>query len=125
MGAWLRSINRVNALDLLRQRRRIQDTVGASQQDDPRRAVTTGGFSLVETRELLQQAIQRLPPGHQQVFSLRFEKNLSLEQIGHRLGMPSGTVGWLLSDSSSRILESIRLAKASAEGPPGRLRAPH
>lgn len=117
LGAWLRSINRVNALDLLRKKQRRARAIDACQQDDPRRAVTTGGFSLMETRELLTRAIGELPQSHQEVFKLRYAKHLSLERISEELDMPQGTVGWLLSDASSRVLTNMRHSRTRARMP--------
>ncbi|MCW8128980.1 MAG: RNA polymerase sigma factor [Planctomycetota bacterium] len=86
LGAWLRSINRANAMDHLRKRRR------GRQAPRPGRTFTTGGFSLIEMRESLAKAIEALPEDQRSIVVLRYWEHLSYDEIAARLQLPTTTV---------------------------------
>lgn len=87
LGAWLRSINRANAMDRLRKRRRDRQDLRPGG-----RTFTTGGFSLIEMRESLAKAIEALPEDQRTIVVLRYWEHLSYEEIAARLQVPTTTV---------------------------------
>lgn len=107
LGAWFRKINRANALDRLRHRRRQANKAGDSQREMPRRMVTTGGFSVLETRELMAKAVEKLPRKMRSVVTLKYWEGLSYEQIAQHLGLPKSTVWRIYYDASQIIYGEI------------------
>ena len=56
-------------------------------------AVASGdAYRQADDRDLLGRAIANLPPDHQVVVALRYYRDLQVEQIAARLGIPAGTV---------------------------------
>ena len=107
MGAWLRSINRANALNRLRQRRNEIARSEGSRQMAPPRTATTGGFSLLELREAVAKAIEVLPPDLREVVVLRYWEARSYAEIAERLDIPQGTVWKRISDASDLLYGSL------------------
>ena len=99
MGAWLRTINRGNALNRNTQKRRTSSR--ESKLGKP--TVITGGFSGFEMREALANAIDALPEKMRRVMVLRFWDKLGFPEIAERLKLPQTTV-WRLSYEASAIL---------------------
>lgn len=102
LGAWLRTINRANALDRLRARRREED--GTDRQSrEPSKKFGTGGFHQLELREIVARAIEALSAAHRTVVVLHFWEQLTCEQIAERLLLPVGTVKWQLYEAELKL----------------------
>lgn len=119
LGAWLRSINKANALNRLRSRLRDAGKNERQNREAPKRAVTTGGFSAVELRESVATAIEDLPEKFRRPIILRYWQQLSCEQIAERLQTPVGTVKWLLFEAASRLHGSLNVELEGASVTPG------
>jgi len=117
LGAWLRALNRTNALDRARGRSRYQKKKKDSQRMMPARPFTTGGFTLVELREALAKAIETLPDQQRSVVVLRFWESLSYEEIGKRLNLPTTTVWRTFYEASLVLHEKLKPSlEANAAG---------
>jgi RNA polymerase sigma-70 factor (ECF subfamily) len=92
VGAYLRAINRANALNRVRDERRLAARSDRKQQEAPERPFTTGGFSLVEMRESVAVGIEALPEELRAVVVCRFWDHLSYEEIALRLNLSPLTV---------------------------------
>ncbi|MCZ7645699.1 MAG: RNA polymerase sigma factor [Planctomycetota bacterium] len=103
LGAWLRTANKRNALNRLRAGQRRKKHSDRLQREAPRRAVTTGGFSKMELREMVARAIEQLPPRYRRPVTLRYWENLSCEETAERLGLPVGTVKWQLFEAVAQL----------------------
>ena len=103
LRAYLRSINRANALNRLRDRRTSAAQAGRKQRELPPRLATTGGFSVLELREAIARAVETLPPKQRSVVVLRYLEHLSYEEIATRLKLNTGTVGWLLCEAALQL----------------------
>jgi RNA polymerase sigma-70 factor (ECF subfamily) len=112
--AWMLGINRLNALTLLRTRRRASERVERKFRMMPDRSITTGGYSGVDMQEALARIIATLPPHLRAVMALRHGEKLSYRQIAERLNIPLGTVGCLVCDASKQLYGKL---KALAEKP--------
>lgn len=99
VSAFLRSINRSNALNLLRSRSRESGKRTRKAQAEPTRLGTTGGFSMIEVRESIAKAIESLPEKMRAAVVLRYWQQLSHKEIAERLEVPQGTVWHLLSEA--------------------------
>jgi RNA polymerase sigma-70 factor (ECF subfamily) len=108
IGAWLRSINRCNALNRVRDNRRSTNKAESKRLQAPDKALTTGGFSALELRETLSKALDTLPPTMKSVIEMRYFEQLSYKEIADRLGMPIGNVGGLLLDASVRLYAKLK-----------------
>jgi len=116
LGAWLRTLNRANALDHARRRTRYQKKKKDVQRLMPTRPFTTGGFTLLELREALAKAIETLPDQQRAVVVLRFWENLSYEEIGKRQNLPTTTV-WRTFYEASLILHEKLKPSLEANAP--------
>ncbi len=103
VGAWLRRVNRANALNRLRSQKRDRNKNDRSQKENPKRPATTGGLSVVELRESVAMAVESLPERERSVIVLRYWEHLSYGDIARRLGMPEGTVARLLYEATQRL----------------------
>ncbi len=86
-------------------RRRTTDISGelALRTGDP--------FVQVDDREVLGTAIARLSPDHRAVVALRYYRDLSVEEIASRLGVPVGTVQSRLHYALERLRAAIDAAE--------------
>lgn len=81
-------------------------------------ALATGDHAgPTEDRAVLGTAIAALSPDHQVVVALRFYRDLTIDDIAARLGIPAGTVQSRLHYALKRLHEAI-----DAEGGKGTLR---
>lgn len=104
LGAWLRAINRSNALNRLRDRRRNAAFTSTETAD-----ATTGGFSTIDLRETIARLIDDLPPEMREVLVLHYWEHLSYEEIGKRLNQPAGTIGWLAYEATMRLRGKMKI----------------
>jgi RNA polymerase sigma-70 factor, ECF subfamily len=108
-GPWFERILVNACLDRIRRRHgvRLVDLDGAPplQATDP--------FSAELARDEVGRALAALPPEQRIVVVLRFWRDLSLEEIAERLGLPVGTV-------KSRLHYAIRAMRSTLDpvGPP-------
>ncbi len=107
LGAWLRKINRGNALNRLRTRRRDLRNESRRQLEMRERQVTTGGFSLLETRDLVAKAIETLPEELRTVIVLHYWEDLTHEKIAERTGISPRTIRRQLHDAYLRMYDCL------------------
>ena len=90
LGAFERWFDRI-LVNTCRHRLRDRSRHRASDLS-PELAVTTDAHALVETRDLISEAMAMLSPDHRIVLALRFSRDLTVDQIADRLGVRAGTV---------------------------------
>ena len=74
-------------------------------------ALATGDHTgLAEDRDVIGAAIGALSPDHQVVVALRYYRDLTVQDIATRLGVPSGTVQSRLHYALKRLHEAIEAA---------------
>ena len=73
-------------------------------------AATGDPFGQTHDRDALGAAIAALSPDHQVVVALRFYRDLTIDDIASRLGIPSGTVQSRLHYALKRLHEAIDAA---------------
>jgi RNA polymerase sigma-70 factor (ECF subfamily) len=115
LGAWIRSINRCNALDLRRRRKREFSAKHEIQEQgsDP----ATGGFTQVDMRELIARAVDSLPEDLRTVIVFRYWEHLPYQEIARRLGMPLGTVKSQLARADKLLEKRLQVVLAPAKAP--------
>ena len=76
-------------------------------------ALVTGDHAgHTEDRHVIGAAIEALSPDHQVVVALRFYRDLTVEDIATRLGVPAGTVRSRLHYALKRLHETIEPAES-------------
>jgi RNA polymerase sigma-70 factor (ECF subfamily) len=76
-------------------------------------AITSGDpYGQAHDRDLLAKAIATLPPDHRVVVALRYYRDLPIEEIASRLGIPTGTVHSRLHYALKRLHAAIEAAEA-------------
>ena len=77
-------------------------------------AVSAGDpFAQSHDRDVLANAIATLPPDHRVVVALRYYRDLPVEEIASRLGIPAGTVQSRLHYALKRLHAAIDAADAA------------
>ena len=126
LGAWLRSINRCNALDHLRRRKAKREerlATGAAeiltQHDLPGRV---GGSAAAETGaaegEEIIRAVDSLPEPMRQVIVLHYWEKLTLEEVATRLSVPAGTVRSRIARADGLLLRKLSSSLRTKEPAP-------
>jgi RNA polymerase sigma-70 factor (ECF subfamily) len=116
LGAWLRSINRANALDCVRNRRSESKRMIKQDREAPAQNWTTGGFSAVGLREVVASAIETLPENLRTVVVLHYWEHLPCDAIAARLRQPLGTIHWLLAEAAIRLHGKLKICMEQASG---------
>jgi len=117
LGAWLKTINKANAMDFLRRKKSQADKSDRKGRELPGKAFTTGGMSAVELHDSVARAIEALPENMRAVVVLHYWQHLSCEDIATRLKIPSGTVKWLLSEAALRLHGRLKSILPNSEAP--------
>lgn len=118
VGAWLRTINRTNALNRIRTRRRSAKKESRRQLEAPGRQVTTGGFSLLEIREAVTKAIEQLPEEQRRPVILHYWEHLNYDQIAERLRTSPRTVRRLVREAYLNLYRELSAWLAPGATPP-------
>lgn len=102
LGAWLRSINRCNALNLRRKRGRMKARHEKLEAD--------GQETRAEPTDLewVARAVDSLPEHYREAVVLRFWEKRSTEEIALILGIPAGTVKSRLSRADEILFRKLR-----------------
>lgn len=109
LGAWLARITVNAAISRLRQQNRAAAlefdegwVQGALSTPSPEDAASTQ-----QLRELLERAIDRLPPGLSSVFVLRDVEGMSSAEVGEHLGISEGSVRVRLHRARERLKDYL------------------
>jgi len=86
--AWLHRLTVNACLDLIRRRKRRVIEVELSPIDSPATNDVAGALA---DRELLDEALARLDPGHRAVVALHYLLGMPLPEVAGALGIPLGT----------------------------------
>ncbi|MCW8133987.1 MAG: sigma-70 family RNA polymerase sigma factor [Planctomycetota bacterium] len=123
LGFWLRSINRCNALDLLRKRSREKVRPSGRMAAETALApeTTPTGSNLEHVRrtgkvELVARAVDSLPEPFREVVVLRYWEKKSYEELAQCLGVPMGTVKSRLARADGMLVAKLRKLWAESEG---------
>ncbi|MCW8133496.1 MAG: sigma-70 family RNA polymerase sigma factor [Planctomycetota bacterium] len=114
LGTWLRTINRNNALMILRRRRMDPLRGGAAIDSQVAAPITTPTGSNLEqvgreqTVEQVARAVDSLPEPFREVVVLRYWEGMSNDHIAVRLGVPEGTVKSRLARADRILHERLR-----------------
>jgi RNA polymerase sigma-70 factor, ECF subfamily len=112
VAAWLTTIARSRALDLVRARgRRERLAAGAAALDAEGEEDKAGAGDRVEEderRRLVRQALQNLSLPQRQAIELAFFEGLSQSEIAERLNEPLGTVKTRVRLGMQKLRESLR-----------------
>jgi RNA polymerase sigma factor (sigma-70 family) len=104
--AWLHRLMINACLDLQRHRRRRVIEVELTPLDAPSVSDTVGAFA---DRELLDEALARLDPGHRAVVVLHYYLGMPLPDVAASIGIPVGT-------AKSRLHYALATMRASVLG---------
>jgi RNA polymerase sigma-70 factor (ECF subfamily) len=86
--AWLRRLTVNACLDLVRRRRRRVIEVRLQPMDSP---TTSDLAGVLADRELVDEALRRLDPGHRAVVAMHYLLGQPLPEVAATLGIPLGT----------------------------------
>ena len=98
-----------------------QWAVGSNREDkvsliemieDKSTAGPVDSFELAEMKDILADAIDRLPDREKTVIALYYYENLTLREIGEVLGVTESRISQLHTKAIIRLTAKLRLAKA-------------
>jgi len=107
LGAWMRTVNRCNALNRIRTRSRERKKSARLQRIEPAKNHTTGGINALEIRDQVNKAMQTLPASMREIVRLRYWENLSYKEIGDILKIPIGTVMSRLARARGKLKQYL------------------
>ena len=115
LGAWLKTVNRANALNRLRSRKQDAQLSGKNSKLARPRA-TTGGFTTLELRDQLKQAMSVLPAEQRVAVMLHFYEHLSTADIAKRLKISTRTARRLIYEASMRLHGTLKRERETSSG---------
>ena len=118
IGQWLRMINRRNALDRARENHRSTGQKKDALRDQDS-AFTTGGFSMLELRDSVRKALEKLPVELREIVRLRYFQHLSSKEISEQLNIPFSTLKRQLFQANVLLHGVLREQFKSAPPRPG------
>lgn len=105
---WLYQVCRNRAIDVLRKK----NPVATENIEEMGAAHFETAHDQLEANERVKQLmceINKLPQNHQELFRLKFQENLSYEQISEITGLSKTNIGFILSNSMKKIRENLAL----------------
>ena len=115
--AWLHRLTVNACLDLVRRRRRRAIEVELSPIDAPTGSDPAG---LLADRQLIDDALGRLDPGHRAVVALHYLLGLPLPEVASALGIPLGTaksrLHYALAAMRTTVADDLEPVPASVAG---------
>lgn len=104
--AWLVTLARTRAIDVLRSARRVKERGGADllpRAADP----TPGAAERLEARELVVGALNGLSAPQREALELAYYEGLTQTEIAARTGAPLGTVKTRIRDGLARLRTAL------------------
>jgi RNA polymerase sigma-70 factor (ECF subfamily) len=117
LSAWLRTINRCNALALRRRRKREREERLSTGQMGSIEAKKKSETHEVKARETILKAVDELPAPYRDVVVLRYLEKLSTDEIAARMHVPSGTVRGQLTRADEMLACKLKLMQKKEEHP--------
>lgn len=111
-GGWLRIISNRTAVDYLRS---LKHDAGTLTDADVRQAPTLISRSYENdivnrmTYDQIVQMFEKLPESTCKVFKLFYEENMTVEEIGKALKMPTGTIKAKLARTRRKIKKQLKI----------------
>ena len=119
LGAWLKAINRANAINKVRAKKHDSKRIDRKQLEAPARSTTTGGFSAVEINDMVSRAVATLPDDQRAAILMHYYEHKSHDEIARHLNVSPRTVRRLLYDASLAMHAVLKpqASAADAESP--------
>ena len=114
LDAWLHRLTVNACLDFVRRRKRRVIEVELSPIDMPEAA---DAAALLADRQLLDEALARLDPGHRAVVALHYLLGMPLPDVAASLGIPVGTAKSRLHYALAAMRMSAAAEPDTAQGP--------
>ena len=108
LTTWLFTTCRRRALDVLKKESRMQPLTDHHTRDAPTSApAPPDTLAQRETHRRLLRQLANLPDKQREVIRLKFQANLSYQQISEITGLKSGHVGYLIHHGLKRLREQL------------------
>jgi RNA polymerase sigma-70 factor (ECF subfamily) len=117
VGAWVATIARTRALDLVRSRRRrarvLEEAAVVTDEGEtlvlaPSLEAADRSAELTETSAIVRRSLADLPPPQRQVIELAYFGGLSQSEIAARLSEPLGTVKTRMRAGMEKLRQALR-----------------
>jgi RNA polymerase sigma-70 factor, ECF subfamily len=113
LSSWLFRIAHNTALDWLRRARPASVSLDDEGDDGARRALTAAAAPAVDPVEsealgrAIETAMQALRPAYRAAITLRYEEELSFEEVGHVLGVPEVTARTYVHRARKELAQAL------------------
>lgn len=114
--AWSREVARRTMLDYWKRKKRIPlplDETDLQACEDSWQRCEAEPHGLAESLERLKICVERLSCDLKRMLKMRYEKNLSLREIGEKTGKTEGAVQVALSRARAALLRCVQTLKIS------------
>ena len=117
VGAWVATIARTRALDLVRSRRRrarvLEEAAVVTDEGEtlvlaPSLEAADRSAELTETSAIVRRSLADLPPPQRQVIELAYFNGLSQSEIAAKLSEPLGTVKTRMRAGMEKLRQALR-----------------
>jgi len=117
VAAWIATICRTRALDLVRSRKRrarvVEEAAVVSDEGEslvfaPTSESTDRGAELTETSAIVRQSLAELPAEQRRVIELAYFGGLSQSEIAAQLSQPLGTVKTRMRSGMEKLRQALR-----------------
>lgn len=112
-GTWLITIAKNLYIDHLRRNRVVLEELDGTPLSDSSDAESEA-LRRLDYEELLR-AIEMLPPEQGIAIRLKYEENLTLEQIGRRFGVPPKTIKSRIHDGTVKLRRKLKIREGTED----------
>lgn len=109
LKAWLFTLCRNRALDILRKERRLdlgnEDAIALAASHEPDPSENAGSS---EMHERVWQFVEQLRPNHREVIRLKFMHDCSYQEIAKVTGLSIGNVGFIMHMAIKKLREMMQ-----------------
>jgi RNA polymerase sigma factor (sigma-70 family) len=102
---WIRTIIINSAIDFIRQRGKLHNTIELDKAEEP--SIDADAVQRMSAHELLK-LVQKLSPATQAVFNLYVIEGFNHREIANRLGISEGTSKWHLSEARKQLQKLLK-----------------
>ncbi len=111
-GGWLRTITNRTAIDYLREMKNKSNVLGEADSRLPSEETSSSSEDEVVNRltyERILAEFDKFPDTICKVCKLFYVNNLTVEQIGLKLGIPTGTIKSMLSRTRRKVKQQLKI----------------
>lgn len=116
LAQWLFTVCRNGALDLQRKERRMTNTAELSEQPSTTHQSPEATVITRDSAEIVFRMLDQLPDSQQEVVRLKFQNDMTYQEIADVTGLSVTNVGFLLHTAIKRLRELLQRGQLLSAG---------